>query len=712
MDIQDLSAHFLLQRLRTNHGEKVRGRKTKRMEVATRKVGKVARDKGLKGRYKKVFSPRGGAWRAWVRMHSSGQGGRCDLSALAVSYRDVQAARSALFLRAMRLGKAARFAGQWKRKSESSFGDRGREQRQANLQRVHRVLVELTSPLEDGAEKARALSARAAIMGMGLESALSMGHAVRRIDAIAKKQHIEESLALLEDYSRKEGGDAWAALKEYVPGVLDSTPQPDEFEPSPIGPIAHVSAPSSASVSESLTWLAEHGQQSNLGTGVDRMWEAWHKAIDRGGPLANTAAAASTCYSLGMCVCDEEGKKLHRLALPVIALIKRAAKQPGQQRKLHEGYMVVRLNGGPSARRGLEAALVAENAFVELWLHSGFTLLKPWLSETMAVKPAAAPPGEPPATEVRCYVAPTGDFGSLHTGLKPIAGCDDVSIRMYLLESTLRPIGSAAPTIVPLAPMPGFGKPIAIRGTGSRQKKEAGAGIDDLPPDADAPEGVDDVELADPEDVVMEALGDKSDPIDDVATVLAELYEAPTAAPILPPPPPRPVQVGGSSGSGSAGVAPPPPPPLPPPAEPPPAAGGDIEGRRAQRGRAKADPRGTWAAAEELALGTIKVYTRNNNFVAECSAKDHTKCFLTRKRHMDPRSGKGGQPLGLMMAWLEQGSEYEGEDAKGEHLALANEIGISFDDRQRARDRLMEYPNGLLLASYEEGASGVEPLEL
>ena len=53
MDIQDLSAHFLLQRLRTNHGKKVRGRKTKRRKVATRKVGNVARGKGLNGEVQK-----------------------------------------------------------------------------------------------------------------------------------------------------------------------------------------------------------------------------------------------------------------------------------------------------------------------------------------------------------------------------------------------------------------------------------------------------------------------------------------------------------------------------------------------------------------------------------------------------------------------------------------------------------------------------------
>ena len=68
--------------------------------------------------------------------------------------------------------------------------------------------------------------------------------------------------------------------------------------------------------------------------------------------------------------------------------------------------------------------------------------------------------------------------------------------------------------------------------------------------------------------------------------------------------------------------------------------------------------------------------------------------------------------MGLMMAWLERGSEFEGESAKEDHMALANEVGISFDDRQSARDRLIEYPNGVLLASYEEGAEGVEPLEL
>ena len=285
--------------------------------------------------------------------------------------------------------------------------------------------------------------------------------------------------------------------------------------------------------------------------------------------MPNSGAAASTCYILGMCVCDEKGKKLHRLALRVIALIKRAAKQPGQQRKLQEGYMVLRLNGGPSARGGLEAALAAEDAFVELWLHLGFTQLRPWLSETMSVKPAAAPPGEPPATTDRCYVTPTGDFYSLHIGLKPFADCDDVSIRMYLLESTIRQIGSAAPAVVPLAPMPGFATPVALRGTGARTKEVGSSG--DIPPGDDAPEGGDELEFADPEDVAVEAVGDKSDPIDDVATVLAELYEAPPAAPILPPA--RPVAVGGSAGS--AGVAPGDgPPPLPPPAGLPPLAGG------------------------------------------------------------------------------------------------------------------------------------------
>ena len=112
-------------------------------------------------------------------------------------------------------------------------------------------------------------------------------------------------------------------------------------------------------------------------------------------------------------------------------------------------------------------------------------------------------------------------------------------------------------------------------------------------------------------------------------------------------------------------------------------------------------------------LGKIFYYPASGEFIAKC---DRHGCKMTRRSHptgaaafaLHPNPAKG-RPLGLMMAWLEQGFR-PGCDALELHRR-PSEFLIDHAVRAASRRRLAEIPGGLSFMLLEHAWDPTQPLE-
>ena len=243
------------------------------------------------------------------------------------------------------------------------------------------------------------------------------------------------------------------------------------------------------------------------------------------------------CASLGICVCSKKGRALDKVAERVITQIKGLGKRGARSLDwFRQSFCVVRVTGTPRAKPksaiSKDVVPLAEGA--DLWLHLAFANLSPWTQHVMEVRPAGAPPGEPPSSEERVYVAAHGRFASLHKALQPVASCANVQVRFYLLEDSLRNLGDVSAHVVPLVSFPGLPGAIPILGTGTRGPSKGAGGPAAPAGDPDAEEGSGGA--SEGEDVEVPEGGDAHDAAlapDESAELLLDMYDLP---PPLPPP--------------------------------------------------------------------------------------------------------------------------------------------------------------------------------
>ena len=699
MSAGDLSARFVLQQSRTSRQKP--GKAPKRTKP--RLVQRVKRTKE-----RSLFRPRGGAWRAWVRMHSMGQRGLSDIGELARLYQDAKRRGTPEYMRAVRMGTTATQAARSKSRTQSAFGMRSREQLQKQVREARIALVNMQYSNVAGV-RAASMTAYAAQAGVSLQNALDLNRTCQKVDAQARTEEIARQVDTLEKYRRDVAKPLVEKALEAFPSLRDFE-KSFTFEPSPVGPLLHVENSAPQDIASTVAWLAGDSGKGNLGTALDKWWEGAHQLLEvpADGALHAEAGAAgedielSPCASLNVCVCSEIGLQVGRIASSTIATVKRVCKQAEVYQRFQHGYIVIQVIGSPSARRGLAFSEEDIQLFHDRWLHFGFTHLSPCKQAVMKVTPASAPPGEPAAGHQRCYVSSTSEISCLHKALYDFVKCPDIALRFYQLESSDRPIPAATPHTVPLVALEAQTDPIPIRGTGSRSRKvvgqdPVGGAADEFAPAED--EG-DVGDAAGGADAIFP--GPAPEPVCHQLDLLSDMYAA--------PPPAVPLGAAGSS----ADVAPPAdpvvvaPPPLPPPDRPP-------QGPAAPRILGPRGPRGRPSADVAMELGAFKVYESNDNFVMECNLPGHIKCTMTRKRFARPRTNPpmGGRPIGWMVAWLKQGAAAAYTDAAS-HMDLAKIADFfSWEERTAARNAFMEQHgmDAMLMAALERPPADGEDSE-
>lgn len=102
----------------------------------------------------------------------------------------------------------------------------------------------------------------------------------------------------------------------------------------------------------------------------------------------------------------------------------------------------------------------------------------------------------------------------------------------------------------------------------------------------------------------------------------------------------------------------------------------------------------------EHPLGTVRFYSSVQSFVAECTSPGHGRCRLTRTCRPSPIASKAaqGRPIGLLSAWLAQGSQFQNADEHKHAFVVAS---ISFEDRAAARQEASAFPAYHTLTGFE-----------
>ena len=113
--------------------------------------------------------------------------------------------------------------------------------------------------------------------------------------------------------------------------------------------------------------------------------------------------------------------------------------------------------------------------------------------------------------------------------------------------------------------------------------------------------------------------------------------------------------------------------------------------------------------------GVIRYYARYNRFQAQCNSPYHGSCKLTRTSERSSTLPAQGKPVGLMAAWLHNEMLTLCHDHES-HISVFALGTLTHDKRLRARQALLDLPNGNALVSYErepnDGDVGGEPLDI
>ena len=714
-DLSYVSALWvLLQQRRANAlRADARGRKNKRGAMPPRTYSRVQ-----VGKAKAKRVPRGGTYRAFVRLTTKGARGRPDLAKVADEYRRHTRAHDVLYQRAARLGRAASWAGRFCSRSASSFGPRTLDERRKQLGAMRNALWARTAG-QDAAARALALS------GVALRQGCSLGETVAFSRSCAREAGAQTRAEL--DAARQDvrqfqlgpaGRDQLATLTSGLPHIamVDVHPIPAVF-----GDCFGVGDPDPNDAVKGAAWVGANGKRcGGVGVAVDEFWKDLHKLIvddectqvlgEGAGPGRGPGDDDDQCWARGVCVCSEEGLRLKRMARLLIAYVKRkCTPRSAAHAQLGRGAIVVRLSGGPKRGATMDELLADDAPFVDEWWHIGHNLWTPyglWLMRVRRVDDL----GEVPHDPRRVYVATQHEYKSLYKLLASFSRCGEVHAQLWCVEESKRHIGVFLPNTVPVVALAGASELERFWPSRVRAPRPARG-----PGDADAEPGAD---ACGSESAPSEG-GDAPDPLpepagDEVgaagvawgADLLLGMYEAPAAVPSAGDAAPEtPPIVGDHPPDTDPDDLPPLPPPPEPPAEPaaPMLRGAAREPAARPIGRA----RGAATATAFVDGGHISFYASNGNFVAYCRCENHKACVLTARGQRVRASSSSERlplvqrPLGKLVAWLGLGHVC---DDKASHWA--DECFVFSEAELRgAREALAAAEGGAALLALERPAA-------
>ena len=348
--------------------------------------------------------PKGGAKRAFVRLKCLGVTGRPDFARLNEMYLVERAAKSRDYQVAVAMAKAAAAAQKRCRgpRSASAFGARGRALRRslANTERLA-IWQQMQGLSPD--ERPQAMCDQVVRRAMTLKDSLALARSSVRFAAEAQRAKEEDTMRVLEEWRGGKGAEVVQHLLAHIPSLSVA-----RLRPEPLGPCVGIEVlpPCANTVINGAAW-AQASPSTNLPLALEQVWLQTHQTIrhEQCSPVAEVpdAAPAGVCYSAGVCLCNDHGKRAKQLGARLLARLRVVFPATSDRRaKLLEGFIVLRIAFEPK-ELDYEAILETENAFGEVYFHIGLQYLNP-LRPTFLKLELADAGGEAPADDGRIYL--------------------------------------------------------------------------------------------------------------------------------------------------------------------------------------------------------------------------------------------------------------------------------------------------------------------
>ena len=680
-----LGAHWVFAQARTRHQRASRTmsatcrRQKKKMGDPMRRAARSSCRGAQRRRKAGQHTQRrgwGGAWRAWVRMHSRGLRFRSvRMGDLATGYRAAKRQRSDEYAQAAGLGKSMTSASATRAAANMPLRSIPKEK----LRRIGAMEAAMRGLGPDMDATTRALTFsdiskyHGAMVGEILRVSRSTQREVRR-QARGRDRRATETLATFEAGA---GGRGVQDTLRFLPGVPADTVVGFPVS-SPIDVGIRLQGPESEDVADALSSLYNQGWQKSVMHSLDKQWSALHETIsEHAGPHVESAPQVSPCLLAGVCLCSASGKALRARGIRLENYIKWVC-PPGSWRRdaLVSGNFVFHIHGGAQGYIGSND----DARSVDLWLHAALQYKSPWRTTWHQVQLEDGA-GELPPSPDRLYVSSTGIFNCFYIGLQKLLDCTQVFLDVWEIEESGRPVGSMCPKVVPIIRSGELGRP--GRWWPSKQKAGGGDVIEEAAMDADPPPDFIDLAAADA-DREGEAAAEGTD-LADMLLALRASFDAPL---VDPEPARAAVEL----------------PPLPPPVESPPQPQGL---RQVAANRLRAAAQGSGRAAPmaapsiELENGKIVYYGTSLTFEAQCKCATHAgRCTFSKKKVGAASSSSAAairSPVGILAAWLSFGNETDcksKEDHKSKELIDFLQAADMMDFCANKREDVRRLPGG------------------
>ena len=352
---------------------------------------------------------KGGAWRLFVRYKLWGSKGRKPftmMAAIAREYRELTPFERERW----RIGGkiATRAARHSQDTTRSAFGLRGRDVVRAEKRKVRQSMRHLLKVSEEGATHL----AKVADVRHGTGSVADAIAAAKLDTRLARSAELHEllqnSLQLVE-YQEKEGAHMQTLWDNVFAGNgCKAVVVPVELGHALRGNLVH--GDYEEKLKEFIGNIAAHsGGEGAMNTFLDKAFNEFNMGIvARDCPATKTAKAkARWCRMAGMCLCDENGRRLYRFRESMHSTITKPAARPGTEDRVHikEGRWLIKFVGEPADPFAAFASDAPDVDVAEAtyYFHICYHTLSPWRSTWSRCVDAAPPPGEPPSTAERIY---------------------------------------------------------------------------------------------------------------------------------------------------------------------------------------------------------------------------------------------------------------------------------------------------------------------
>ena len=350
----------------------------------------------------KVYSPRGGVWRAWIRLSCLGTKGRPDLAVIAEEFRRQKAELTAQFRHAAEIAKAAKGARKKRSSADPTFGPNSKAHRLQRVQDARAVLWRKTQHL-DQASRMVAIGDHALRQGLDRPEALALARAAEKFDAAQEVQRHEKAMESLERYRGGTGAEVVRQVQDLLPGMEHM-----DMLAVPLGPFDCVALkPMDPSLPTGACAWAHGISKVNLSPKLEKQFLQQCRPVlgedCESLPNTDTQPEPTKCFEAGVCLCKGVGPKLKAIGNGLDTHMRKIFNAKCEHRlSLVEGFVVLRLMGEPISDN-VDEIMGQENAFPSVFFHVGMHYLTPFRPTLLKLEPASDD-GEEPAQGGRLYV--------------------------------------------------------------------------------------------------------------------------------------------------------------------------------------------------------------------------------------------------------------------------------------------------------------------